>query len=56
MTHNSIGDTLSNCISVTVLKPGPSEGIPGYDGLLLIATLGITIAVIIKRKHQKKIK
>jgi len=56
VAHNSIGDTLSNCISVTVLKPGPSEGIAGYNGLLLIATLGITIAVIIKRKHQKKIK
>jgi hypothetical protein len=56
VAHNSIGDTLSNCISVTVLKSSEGPGIHGYDALLLIATLGITIAVIIKRKHQKSIK
>ncbi|MFX1288709.1 MAG: hypothetical protein ACFFFY_09160, partial [Promethearchaeota archaeon] len=53
VAHNSAGDTLSNCISVTVAKEGGLSGIPGYDVMLIGAVLGIAIAFIIKQKHRK---
>jgi hypothetical protein len=54
VAHNARGDTLSNCISVTVLKPEVNQGIPGYDDMILVAALGVTIAIVIKKKYQKK--
>ncbi|MFX1496914.1 MAG: ABC transporter substrate-binding protein [Promethearchaeota archaeon] len=50
VAHNSMGDTLSNCISVTVSKPG----IPGYNVMVISAVLGITVALIIKKKYRMK--
>ena len=62
VTHNDYGDTLSNCILVTVLREGdPPEdpvetppGIPGYNLPLIIALLGVTITFLIRRKHDIK--
>ena len=62
VAHNDYGDTLSNCISVTVLKEGilpkipdniPPK-IPGYDLALVIAVLGVTITFLIKKKYDIK--
>jgi hypothetical protein len=53
VAHNNVGDTLSNCISVTVSKQEASPGIPGYDILFTGGALGIAIALIIKKKHKK---
>jgi C1A family cysteine protease len=50
VAHNDYGDTLSNCISVTVIL----EGIPGYNLLLIVATLGIVTILIIKKKYRTK--
>ena len=56
VAHNVFGDTLSNCISVTISIPEgpPAPGIRGYDSLVLLAALGVTIAIVIKKKYQKK--
>ncbi|MFX1497938.1 MAG: CARDB domain-containing protein [Promethearchaeota archaeon] len=50
VAHNDYGDTLSNCISVTVVL----QGIPGYNLLLILATLGIAITLTIKKKYKIK--
>ncbi|MFX1401758.1 MAG: CARDB domain-containing protein [Promethearchaeota archaeon] len=50
VAHNDYGDRLSNCISVIVLL----EGIPGYNLLLIIATLGIVTILIVKKKYKTK--
>ena len=54
VAHNSEGDTLSNCISVTVEKPVSPPGIPGYNGLLIIAVIGVSIALIANKIHKKR--
>lgn len=54
VAHNIFGDTLSNCISITVSREVTPPGIPGYDGLLILASLGIAIALIIKKKYNRK--
>jgi hypothetical protein len=53
VAHNSVGETLSNCISITVAKEGGLPEIPGYDVMLIGAVLGIAIALVIKKKHRK---
>jgi peptide/nickel transport system substrate-binding protein len=53
VAHNTYGDTLSNCISVTVEKPVTPPGIPGYNGLLIIAVIGVSIALIANRIRKK---
>jgi len=53
VAHNSVGDTLSNCISITIAKEGGLPEILGYDVMLIGAVLGIAIALIIKKKHRK---
>ena len=49
VAHNEYGDTLSNCISIIVLKDRFPSGIPSYDLVLVIATLGITLIFLIKK-------
>jgi len=56
VAHNNNGDTLSNCISVVVLKDEIPPGIPGYDLALVIAVLGVSITFWIKKKHDIKYK
>ncbi|MFX1597007.1 MAG: hypothetical protein ACFFBK_13195, partial [Promethearchaeota archaeon] len=60
VAHNAVGDTLSNCIVVTVEIPpeAPEEGegggiISGYP-LYLLLTLFIVITSILIKKHRKK--
>ena len=51
IAHNDYGDTLSNCIEITVGKPI----IPGYDlALILLTMVGITF-LLIKSKLKRKI-
>jgi hypothetical protein len=52
VAHNEYGDTLSNCISVTVLKEGIPPGIPGYNLLFIIAALGVTVELMLKRRYK----
>ncbi len=62
VAHNNNGITLSNCISVTVLREGDppeipgeiSPGIPGYYLPLVIAFLGVVITFLIKKKIDIK--
>ena len=54
VAHNAFGDTLSNCISVTVEKSVRPPGIPGYNGLLIIAVIGVSIALIANKIHKKR--
>jgi len=64
VAHNNDGDTLSNCIKVTVLReesspessPVSSPAIPGYNLVLIFAILGVTITIMIKKKHDIKVK
>ena len=49
VASNDDGETLSNCLKVTVQKSGP-PGIPGYDLLFIVAILGVTISLIVKKK------
>ncbi len=54
VAHNEYGDTLSNCIEVEVAIP-PTKGepeIPGYNLLLIVAALGATITLLLKKKHS----
>ncbi len=52
VAHNNNGDTLSNCVEITVAIPG----IPGYDSALILLTiLGISF-LLIKSKLKRKIK
>ena len=53
VAHNNYGDTLSNCISITVLKDRVLPGIPGYDLVLVVAALSVTLIFLIKRVGQK---
>ncbi len=51
VAHNNQGDTLSNCVEITVAIPG----IPGYDSALILLTmLGISF-LLIKSKLKRKI-
>jgi surface protein len=58
VAHNNHGDTLSNCIMVTVLnEDGSPDGppvVPGYNLVLIVAALGVIIALVIKKKHDIK--
>ena len=47
VAHNNFGDTLSNCIKVTVQRP---PIIPGYNVIFLIVIFGIVSSLILKRK------
>ncbi|NHJ23051.1 MAG: BspA family leucine-rich repeat surface protein, partial [Candidatus Lokiarchaeota archaeon] len=55
VAHNNYGDTLSNCIQVIVKREGLPERnppeIPGYNLVLIVAVLSITILVI-KKKYD----
>ena len=50
VAHNEYGDTLSNCISVTVQIPL----VPGYDLLVILGITSIAI-VLLKKKNFRKI-
>jgi len=58
VAHNDDGDTPSNCIVVTVLREvSPQNGlpeVPGFNLVLIVAALGVTIALVIKKKHDIK--
>ena len=58
VAHNDNGDTLSNCIDVTVAIPPPqTPDIPGYDLLYVIGLVSIiTTALIINKRRNFKIK
>ncbi len=49
VAHNDKGDTLSDCIQVTVQIPGQKPIIPGYNILLLILALGAVSFLILKK-------
>ncbi len=49
VAHNKNGDTLSNCIMITVSIRGGSFTIWGYDFILIFAIFGITIILMVKR-------
>jgi hypothetical protein len=46
---NDDGETLSNCLKVMVQNSVP-PGIAGYDLLFIVAILGLTISLIVKKK------
>ena len=48
VAHNIHGDTISNCIKVTVQK----LIVPGYDPLFIVAILGIIVLLINKKFYQ----
>ncbi|GAH40022.1 unnamed protein product, partial [marine sediment metagenome] len=53
VAHNDDGDTLSNCITVIVERPdAPQDEIPGFNLVLIFGVLGVSIALIIKKKHD----
>jgi surface protein len=58
VAHNNDGDTLSNCIMVTVVREDGSPDnplvIPSFNLVLIIAVLGVTISLVIKKKHNIK--
>jgi len=54
VAHYDHDNTLSNCVSVTVLRKGDPPGIPGYDLALVFAVLGVSITFLIKKKHDIK--
>ncbi|MBY9016408.1 MAG: DUF285 domain-containing protein [Candidatus Lokiarchaeota archaeon] len=59
VAHNNDGDTLSNCIIVTVEREdtpqnGPINGIPGFNIVLFFAALGVSIALMAKKKYDIK--
>ena len=56
VAHNANGDTLSNCLMVTVGIPpeGPDDGvIPGYPLYLLLTFFIVITAILIKKKRAK---
>jgi len=53
IAYNDLGETLSNCILVTILYE--RGGIPGYELLFIIGTLGIAL-ILLKKRISKKIK
>jgi len=58
VAHNDYGDTLSNCIDITVVIP-PTQlpPIPGYDLIYVIGLLSIIPTfIIIKKRRNFKIK
>ncbi len=54
--YNEYGYTLSNCISVDVLieEGDGSAAIPGYNGFLLMAILGLVSIILVFRHFKKK--
>jgi C1A family cysteine protease len=50
VAHNNYGDTLSNCIKVTVQIAGPTPIVPGYNMLLFIVSLGVISSLFLKKK------
>ncbi|MFW9874021.1 MAG: BspA family leucine-rich repeat surface protein [Candidatus Thorarchaeota archaeon] len=56
VAHNNDGDTLSNCIMVIVDREGGVglPGVSGYSLVLIIAALGITTVLVIKKKYDRK--
>ena len=57
VAHNDYGETMSNCIKITVQLPSPPDtpGIPGYDifFLLLLSGIGLAACIIIHKKVRK---
>ena len=51
VASNDDGETLSNCIRVTVLK-----SIPGYNLLFIVAIIGAAIYLIVKKKLNINLK
>jgi len=49
--YNEYGYTLSNCISVKVII---EDGVPGYNGFLLLAILGLVSIFLVFRHFKKK--
>ncbi|MBY9014810.1 MAG: hypothetical protein KGD68_03885 [Candidatus Lokiarchaeota archaeon] len=58
VAHNNVGDTLSNCIEVTVLIPPPqTPDIPGYDIIYVMGLVSfVSIFIISQKRRNFKIK
>ena len=54
VAHNDNGDTLSNCINITVLR-GESDikAIPGYSLIFLIVLISVVSTIIMNKQSQK---
>jgi len=50
VAHNDNGDTLSNCVEITVDKPI----VPGYDVYLLTSLIFVVSVILIKNWKKKK--
>ncbi|MEJ2296086.1 MAG: hypothetical protein P8Y23_15125 [Candidatus Lokiarchaeota archaeon] len=54
---NNFGETLSNCIQIVVETESPPEGIPvdipGYDLLMILGIIAVSILLIIKKIRKK---
>ncbi|MFX1573950.1 MAG: M1 family metallopeptidase [Promethearchaeota archaeon] len=55
VAYNETGQTMSNCIHITVKKGGADRGIPGYNSALLIGVL-FAISILIYKKVNELIK
>jgi hypothetical protein len=53
VAHNAYGDTLSNCIEVTIQIPSDGE-IPGYNLYFIFAAIGIISAITIRKRRKKR--
>ena len=54
IARNINGDTLSNCIKVIVSKAKTSPVVPGYNLLLIVASLGLILILATKKKFDIK--
>jgi len=50
VAHNAYGNTLSNCIVVTV----QIQGIPGYNLYFIFGAIGIVSAITIRKRRKKR--
>ena len=55
VAHNDYGDTLSNCLLVTVLNRETPLVILGYDLILVFAVSGVSVTFLTMKKLCKKI-
>ena len=53
VAHNDYGDTLSNCVEITVLQEGIPPGIPGFSLMVILSILGISILFVINKNYKK---
>ncbi|MHA1681877.1 MAG: S8 family serine peptidase [Promethearchaeota archaeon] len=50
VARNTVGDRMSNCVSVTVSIPNNQNQVPGYSAWLIISLLGVSVIFTIKRR------